>query len=99
MERMSISVAVSGASGYAGGEGGRIVCLTSGQDLGPMPGELAYANDNVRLLPCVGADLLAQVGQCIRCCSSSLSCFSFAHCLFFTVFRPILKFPFLVFPQ
>jgi 3-oxoacyl-[acyl-carrier protein] reductase len=29
--------------GYDGGEGGRIVNLTSGQDRGPMPGELAYA--------------------------------------------------------
>ena len=28
---------------YAGGPGGRIVNLTSGQSLGPMPGELAYA--------------------------------------------------------
>jgi len=31
------------ARGYDGGEGGRIVNLTSGQDLGPMVGELAYA--------------------------------------------------------
>lgn len=28
---------------YAGGPGGRIVNLSSGQSLGPMPGELAYA--------------------------------------------------------
>jgi 3-oxoacyl-[acyl-carrier protein] reductase len=27
---------------YAGGPGGRIINLTSGQDTGPMPGELAY---------------------------------------------------------
>lgn len=36
-------LAVAFARGYEGGEGGRIVNLTSGQDRGPMPGELAYA--------------------------------------------------------
>jgi len=36
-------LAVGFARGFAGGEGGRIVNLTSGQDSGPMVGELAYA--------------------------------------------------------
>ena len=36
-------LSVAFARGYAGGDGGRIINLTSGQDLGPMPGELAYA--------------------------------------------------------
>lgn len=36
-------LAVAFARGYEGGAGGRIVNLTSGQDRGPMPGELAYA--------------------------------------------------------
>lgn len=36
-------LAVAFARGYDAGEGGRIVNLTSGQDRGPMPGELAYA--------------------------------------------------------
>jgi 3-oxoacyl-[acyl-carrier protein] reductase len=31
------------AQRYNGGVGGRIICLTSGQGLGPMVGELAYA--------------------------------------------------------
>lgn len=40
--RGTMLLSVQFARAYAGGEGGRIVCLTSGQDLGPMPGELAY---------------------------------------------------------
>ncbi len=31
------------AKGFTNGRGGRIINLTSGQSLGPMPGELAYA--------------------------------------------------------
>jgi len=41
--RGTMLLSVAFARVYAGGEGGRIICLTSGQDLGPMPGELAYA--------------------------------------------------------
>ncbi|HYO30352.1 MAG TPA: SDR family oxidoreductase [Thermomicrobiales bacterium] len=41
--RATALLAVGFAQGYDGGEGGRIVNLTSGQDRGPMPGELAYA--------------------------------------------------------
>ena len=41
--RGTMMLSVLFARAYAGGEGGRIICLTSGQDLGPMPGELAYA--------------------------------------------------------
>ncbi len=36
-------LSVGFARGYDRGEGGRIINLTSGQDRGPMPGELAYA--------------------------------------------------------
>ena len=41
--RGTMMLSVLFARAYAGGDGGRIICLTSGQDLGPMPGELAYA--------------------------------------------------------
>ena len=41
--RATALLAVGFARGYEGGGGGRIVNLTSGQDRGPMPGELAYA--------------------------------------------------------
>jgi len=35
-------LSIAFAKAWAGGEGGRIVNLTSGQSQGPMPGELAY---------------------------------------------------------
>ena len=41
--RATALLATEFARRYPGGPGGRIVNLTSGQDLGPMPGELAYA--------------------------------------------------------
>ncbi|MEW6638668.1 MAG: SDR family oxidoreductase [Actinomycetota bacterium] len=41
--RATALLSVLFARRYAGGPGGRIVNLTSGQSLGPMPGELAYA--------------------------------------------------------
>jgi len=41
--RATALLSVGFARGFAGGAGGRIVNLTSGQDRGPMPGELAYA--------------------------------------------------------
>ncbi|WP_335618068.1 SDR family oxidoreductase [Lentzea guizhouensis] len=41
--RSSILLAQAFARHWKGTSGGRIVFLTSGQDLGPMPGEVAYA--------------------------------------------------------
>ena len=40
---LSVGFARSFVESYPGGSGGRIVNLTSGQEIGPMPGELAYA--------------------------------------------------------
>jgi 3-oxoacyl-[acyl-carrier protein] reductase len=40
--RATALLSVLFARGYEGGSGGRIINLTSGQDRGPMPGELAY---------------------------------------------------------
>jgi 3-oxoacyl-[acyl-carrier protein] reductase len=41
--RATALLSVEFARRFGGGAGGRIVNLTSGQSLGPMPGELAYA--------------------------------------------------------
>jgi 3-oxoacyl-[acyl-carrier protein] reductase len=41
--RATALLSVGFARRYQGGPGGRIINLTSGQSLGPMPGELAYA--------------------------------------------------------
>jgi 3-oxoacyl-[acyl-carrier protein] reductase len=41
--RATALLSVGFARRYASGPGGRIINLTSGQSLGPMPGELAYA--------------------------------------------------------
>jgi 3-oxoacyl-[acyl-carrier protein] reductase len=41
--RATALLSVLFARRYDGGSGGRIINLTSGQDRGPMPGELAYA--------------------------------------------------------
>ena len=41
--RATALLSVGFARRYSGGPGGRIINLTSGQSLGPMPGELAYA--------------------------------------------------------
>ena len=41
--RATALLSVGFARRYGGGQGGRIVNLTSGQSLGPMPGEIAYA--------------------------------------------------------
>jgi 3-oxoacyl-[acyl-carrier protein] reductase len=40
---ISSMLSIEFAKRYAGGPGGRIVSFTSGQSLGPMPTELAYA--------------------------------------------------------
>jgi 3-oxoacyl-[acyl-carrier protein] reductase len=47
---------------YPGGAGGRIINLTSGQSLGPMPGELAYAATK-GAIDAFTATLAAEVGQ------------------------------------
>jgi 3-oxoacyl-[acyl-carrier protein] reductase len=41
--RATALLAAGFARRYPGGPGGRIINLTSGQSLGPMPGELVYA--------------------------------------------------------
>jgi 3-oxoacyl-[acyl-carrier protein] reductase len=41
--RAAALLSVGFAKRFSEGRGGRIINLTSGQDLGPMPGELAYA--------------------------------------------------------
>ncbi|MDX6559275.1 MAG: 3-oxoacyl-[acyl-carrier protein] reductase [Blastocatellia bacterium] len=41
--RGAVLLSVEFARRFSGESGGRIIYLTSGQDLGPMPGELAYA--------------------------------------------------------
>jgi 3-oxoacyl-[acyl-carrier protein] reductase len=41
--RTTALLSVEFARRYTGRAGGRIICLTSGQSLGPMPDELAYA--------------------------------------------------------
>ncbi len=41
--RATLLLAEAFAATYAGGDGGRLVLFSSGQRLGPMPGELAYA--------------------------------------------------------
>ena len=41
--RSSILLAKAFAAQHDGRRGGRVIFMTSGQDLGPMPGELAYA--------------------------------------------------------
>ena len=41
--RATALLAVEFARRYPGGPGGRIISMTSGQENGPMPGELAYA--------------------------------------------------------
>jgi 3-oxoacyl-[acyl-carrier protein] reductase len=47
---------------YPGGSGGRIINLTSGQSLGPMPGELAYAATK-EAIEAFTVTLAAEVGQ------------------------------------
>jgi 3-oxoacyl-[acyl-carrier protein] reductase len=47
---------------YPGGPGGRIINLTSGQSLGPMPGELAYAATK-GAIEAFTVTLAAEVGQ------------------------------------
>jgi 3-oxoacyl-[acyl-carrier protein] reductase len=42
--RASTLLSLGFAKGFTRGEGGRIVSMTSGQSLGPMPNELAYAS-------------------------------------------------------
>jgi len=62
--RSAILLAQAFAARYDGGAGGRIVFLTSGQDLGPMPHEVAYAASKGALASITGtlADHLADRG-------------------------------------
>jgi 3-oxoacyl-[acyl-carrier protein] reductase len=52
------------AAQHAGRPGGRVVLFTSGQQLGPMPGELAYATSKAALVGITAslADTLADQG-------------------------------------
>lgn len=62
--RSSILLAQSFAAQHDGRSGGRVVLMTSGQGLGPMPGEVAYAASKAALagVTMTLADQLADVG-------------------------------------
>jgi 3-oxoacyl-[acyl-carrier protein] reductase len=60
--RATALLSVHFARRYAGGPGGRIVNLTSGQSLGPMPGELAYAATKAAV-EALTVTLAAEVGH------------------------------------
>ena len=60
--RATALLSVVFARGYEGGEGGRIVNLTSGQDNGPMPGELAYVASK-GAISALTRTLAAEVGR------------------------------------
>ncbi len=60
--RATALLSVNFARRYAGGPGGRIVNLTSGQSLGPMPGELAYAATKAAV-EALTVTLAAEVGH------------------------------------
>ncbi|MGI9254300.1 MAG: SDR family oxidoreductase [Thermomicrobiales bacterium] len=62
--RATALLSVGFARRFAGGEGGRIVSMSSGQGQGPMPGELAYAASKgaVEALTASLSPALAEVG-------------------------------------
>jgi 3-oxoacyl-[acyl-carrier protein] reductase len=60
--RATALLSVHFARRYGGGPGGRIVNLTSGQSLGPMPGELAYAATKAAV-EALTVTLAAEVGH------------------------------------
>lgn len=62
--RSAILLAQAFAAAHDGGDGGRLVFLTSGQHLGPMPGEVAYAASKAALagITTTIADQLADAG-------------------------------------
>ena len=67
--RASLLLAQAFAAQHDGREGGRIVFMTSGQNLGPMPGELAYATSKGALaaITLTLADELADRGITVNC--------------------------------
>ena len=67
--RASLLLAQAFAAQHDGREGGRIVFMTSGQNLGPMPGEIAYATSKGALaaITLTLADELADRGITVNC--------------------------------
>ena len=57
------------ATQHDGSPGGRVILMTSGQGLGPMPGEIAYAASKAALagITLTLADQLADVGVTVNC--------------------------------
>jgi 3-oxoacyl-[acyl-carrier protein] reductase len=67
--RSSLLLAQAFAAAHDGCPGGRIVLMTSGQNLGPMPGEIAYAASKGALaaVTLTLADQLADRGITVNC--------------------------------
>lgn len=67
--RSSLLLAQAFAAAHDGRPGGRIVLMTSGQSLGPMPGEIAYAASKGALaaVTLTLADQLADRGITVNC--------------------------------
>jgi 3-oxoacyl-[acyl-carrier protein] reductase len=67
--RSSLLLAQAFAQAHDGRPGGRIVLMTSGQNLGPMPGEIAYAASKGALaaITLTLADELADRGITVNC--------------------------------
>jgi 3-oxoacyl-[acyl-carrier protein] reductase len=67
--RASLLLAQAFAAQHDGRAGGRIVFMTSGQNLGPMPGEIAYATSKGALaaITLTLADELADRGITVNC--------------------------------
>jgi 3-oxoacyl-[acyl-carrier protein] reductase len=67
--RSSLLLAQAFATAHDGRPGGRIVLMTSGQNLGPMPGEVAYAASKGALaaVTLTLADQLADRGITVNC--------------------------------
>lgn len=67
--RSSLLLVQAFAQGHDGRPGGRIVLMTSGQNLGPMPGEIAYAASKGALaaVTLTLADELADRGITVNC--------------------------------
>ncbi|MGS2615188.1 SDR family oxidoreductase [Micromonospora sp. LZ34] len=67
--RATLLLAEAFAAAFTGGSGGRLVLFSSGQRLGPMPGELAYAASKaaVENLTVQLAPLLMPTGITVNC--------------------------------
>ena len=67
--RSSLLLTQAFAAQHDGRPGGRVVFMTSGQGLGPMPGEVAYAASKAALagITLTLADQLADVGITVNC--------------------------------